>query len=151
MKYKFNKSELFNLGSAGLITNQLMLDTLGYYHSVLMNKRIRKNSKEYQLASTIEIIKKELFKYSYRVDQFEWLRSMGVYMELRDELTSEEIFNLFFEYWSDILFEPKKDEGWFVFDSDVKLLYHFKRIIELTKHRTLTSKEWEEKVINFEL
>jgi len=151
MKYKFNKSELFNLGSAGLITNQLMLDTLDYYHPGHETLLINKSTKEYQLASTIEIIKKELFKYSYRVDQSELLRSMGIYMELRDGLTSEEIFNLFFEYWSDILFEPKKDEGWFVFNSDVKLLYHFKRIIELTKLRTLTSKEWEEKVINFEL
>jgi len=147
-----NKTELFNLESAGYIINQLMIDALNYYHPgratlMITNPAIQENSDDYQLATTIEIVKKELMLYSKSIHQSEWLRSFEAYVNFRDELNNEEIFNIFCEYWEDILFVSAEDDGWFC-DTDVKMIYYLKQVIKLTNLRTLSEEEWLNKPIN---
>lgn len=146
-----NKTELFNLKTASLIINQLMINALDYYHPgratlMITNLEIQENSDEYKLATTIEIIKKELMGHFSEVFQSDWLRSFECYAYWRDRLINEEIFNIFFEYWSDILFEPAEDDGWFCND-DIKMINHLKEVIRLTKLRTLSEEEWLNKSI----
>lgn len=147
---KFNKTELFSLDSAGLITTQLMINVLNYYHPghatlLIINPNIQQNSDEWKLANTIEILKEELNNDLVEVKQCEWLRSYEIYCDLRDELTNEEIFNLFFEYWKDGLFDPDPEDGWFI--GDTKVIVYFKEVIRLTNLRTFTENEWLNKEI----
>ena len=145
-----NKTELFSLESAGYIINQLMIDSLNYYHpgrATLMITTIQENSDDYQLATTIEIIKKELMMYSKSIPQSEWLRSFEAYVDFRDGLDNEQIFNIFCEYWEDILFEPAEDDGWFC-DNDVKMIDHLKQVIKLTNLRTLSEEDWLNKPLS---
>jgi len=133
VKSKFNKTELFGLSSAGLIISQLMLGVLDHYyagHVSLITEIVEEDSDQYKLVNIIEILKKELSLYSCEIDQSEWLRSYEVYMNIKDELNHKEIFNLFFEYWNDGLFDPSEDNGWFI--GDVKAIYYFKEVIKLT-------------------